>query len=91
MTISNGLPYQNDNLEVITKASEQAEEFTPKQEYYRVESSEYDDAEKEWYIQIDTPDELLGISCYIYKDEIHCFVVDTGFPLSSKAVKPSKL
>ena len=85
MTVNNGLPYQSDNLEVITKASQQAEEFTPNQEYYRVESSEYDVTEQEWYIQIDTPDELLGICCYFYEGEIYCSVVDTGLPLSRKA------
>lgn len=85
MKVSSGLPYQNDNLEVITKASEQAQEFTPNQEYYRVESSEYDENEQEWYIQIDTPDELLGVSCYVYEGEIYCSVADTGLPLSRRA------
>lgn len=83
MTVSE--PYQSDNFEVIAEASNCAQEFTTNQEYYRVESSEYDDKEQEWYIQIDTPDELLGISCYIYNGEIQCHVVDTGLPLSRKA------
>ena len=68
--------------EATSQARNCAYEFSPNQEYYLIESYEYNDKEREWFIQIDTPNELLGISCYYYQDKIDCTVSDTDIPLS---------
>lgn len=63
--------------EVTLQARNCAYKFSPNQKYYLIESYEYNDKEREWFIQIDTPSKLLGISCYYHQDKIGCTVSDT--------------